>query len=663
MIEFGRDTCGNLANSENLEWLVTNGIGGFASGTIAGIMTRSYHGLLIAALQPPSGRTFLVTKLNETVFYEDEQYQLNTDRWAGGVINPIGYMHIEQFALNGSIPTWTYALGDALLEKRIWMKQGANTTFVQYKMTRGTSSMSLTAVPFVNYRRMHNTTHADSWEMQIEPLPNGLKITAYTGASPFYIQCDQASVNPDHNWHRRYFLMREANRGHNATEDHLAAGEFELSLKMGESITFVLSTEANFNINGDSELQKQHAYEQNILEKAPVLCESQPCHDSIKQLVFAADQFIVSQPLPTDPNSFTVLTGYHWFRSSTRYTILSIPGLMLTTGRAEMAGNLLRKYAFRIDQGMLPDRFVTSNRAPKYDTLDATLLYIEAIRAYYEVTKNLNFVGELYPALQDIILWLKQGTHHNIHVDSEDGLLHTGGSNIPMTWMNAQIDNWMVTPRIGKPVEINALWYNALCTMAYFAELLEENPQRYAKMAKKAKTGFSRFWNEDLGCCYDVIDTPDGNDAKLRPNQLYAVSLPHSPLTPEQQKQVVDICARKLLTSHGLRTLAPDDPAYIGQYGGDAKQRDTAYHQGTVWAGLMGPFVRAHLRVYGDITQAHSFIHPLCHQITSHGIGSVSELFNGEPPFIPQGCIAHAWGVAELLRVCHDVATFEGNGR
>ncbi|KAA3658747.1 MAG: glycogen debranching protein [Chloroflexi bacterium] len=663
MIEFGRDVCGNLANSESREWLVTNGIGGFASGTIAGIMTRSYHGLLIAALQPPSGRTFLVTKLNETVSYENEQYNLNTDRWAGGVINPIGYMHIERFALDGRIPTWTYAFGDALLEKRIWMKQGVNTTFVQYKMIRGVSPMKLTAVPFINYRRMHNTTHADGWEMQIESMSNGLKISAYTGASPFYILCNQASAKANHNWHRRYFLMREANRGHNATEDHLDAGEFNLSLQTGESATFVFSTEPNFNIDGVAEFQKQHALEQKLIEQAPVLCESQPCLGTIKQLVLAADQFIVSQPLPTDPNSFTVLDGYHWFRSSTRHTILSIPGLMLTTGRAEMAGKLLRKYAFRINQGMLPDRFVTSNRDPNYDTLDATLLYIEAIRAYYEVTKNLNFVGELYPALQDIILWLQQGTHHNIHADPEDGLLHTGGSKTPMTWMNAQIDKWMVTPRIGKPVEINALWYNALCTMAYFAELLEENPQRYAKMAKEVKTGFERFWNDDLSCCYDVIDTPDGNDAKIRPNQIYAVSLTHSPLSSEQQKHIVDICARKLLTSHGLRTLAPDDPDYIGQFGGDASQRDMAYHQGTVWASLMGPFIRAHLRVYKDISQARSFIHPLCHQISSHGVGSVSELFNGEPPFGPQGCIAHAWGVAELLRSCQDIATFEENGR
>ena len=660
MIEFGRETCGNLANSENREWLVTNGIGGFASGTIAGILTRSYHGLFIASLQPPFSRTYLVSKLNETVTYEDEQYQLNTDRWAGGVINPIGYMHIERFELNGTTPTWTYAFGDALLEKRVWMKQGANTTYVQYKMIRGTSEMKLTAVPFVNYRRMHNTTHANGWEMQIEAIPNGLKIAAYTGAAPFYVMCDGANVTKTHNWHRRYFLMREANRGHNATEDHLDIGEFEITVSAGESATFVLSTEVAFNVDGDAEFQKQKTHEQKLIAQAPVVCQKQPCQEAIKQLVLAADQFIVSQPLPADPQGFTVLDGYHWFRSSTRYTIYSIPGLMLATGRAEMAGDLLRKYAFRINQGMLPDRFITSNRNPKYDTLDATLMYIDAIRAYYEVTKNLNFVGELYPALQDIILWLKQGTHHNIHVDPDDGLLHTGNSDLPMTWMNAKIDDWLVTPRQGKPVEINALWYNALSTMAYFAELLDENPQRYAKMAKKVKTSFARFWNEELGCCLDVLDTPDGDNAQLRPNQIYAVSLPYSPLSPEQQQQVVDICARKLLTSHGLRTLATDDSSYIGQYGGDAKQRDTAYHQGTVWAGLIGPFIRAHLRIYNDINQAHSFIRPLCDQVTAFGVGSISEVFNGEPPFAPRGCIAHAWSVAELLRACQQVATYEG---
>ena len=663
MIEFGRETCGNLASSENREWLVTNGIGSFASGTIAGLLTRSYHGLLIAALQPPSGRVFLVTKLNETVTYEQAQYQLNADRWTGGVINPIGYMYIERFALEGSVPTWTYAFSDALLEKRIWMKQGVNTTFVQYKMVRGSSPLQLTAVPLVNYRRMHNTTHAEGWEMQIDTLSNGLKVTAYTGAVPFHILCDQATVTPNHDWHRRYFLMREANRGHNATEDHLNVGKFAFSLQTGESVTFILSTEISFNVDGEAELQKQHAFEQKLLAGVPQLCENQPCHDTIKQLILAADQFIVSQPLPNDPNSFTILAGYHWLRSNTRDTILSLPGLMLTTGRTDMAGKLLRKYAFHINQGMLPDRFVTSTREPKYNTLDATLWYIEVIRAYYQATQNLNFVSELYPALQDIILWLNQGTHHNIHADPEDGLLHTGNSKSPMTWMNAQIDDQMVTPRIGKPVEINALWYNALRTMAGFAKMLKENPQRYKQMAEKVKTGFGRFWDAELGYCYDVIDTPDGHDSRLRPNQIFAVSLPHSPLTPEQQKQIVDICARKLLTSHGLRTLAPDDPQYIGQYGGASRQRDTAYHQGTVWAALIGPFIRAHLRVYGDAAQAQSFVHPLCHQVTAHGVGLVSEVYNGEPPFIPDGCIAHAWSVSELLRVCQDIINLKKNGR
>ncbi|MCA9920864.1 MAG: glycogen debranching enzyme family protein [Anaerolineales bacterium] len=649
MIEFSRGTCGNLAVSENLEWLVTNGIGGFASGTVAGLLTRSYHGLLIAAFRPPSGRTYLVSKLNETVTYADKQYPINSDRWTGGVINPIGYLHIEQFALHGTTPVWTYAFGDALLEKRIWMKQNANTTFVQYKLVRGTAPLTLTAVPLVNYRSMHNVTQANNWEMAVDEVPGGIKVTAYTGATPFYLTCDKAAITTDHNWHRRFFLMREANRGHNPTEDHLNIGQFELVLQPGESTTFTLSTDMMFKVDGEAEFQKQQAHEHRLINMAASLLNESRCDDNIRQLILAADQFIVRRPLPTDPDGYTIMSGYHWLNSHTRDTIRALTGLMLVTGRAEKAGKLLRKYAFRINQGLLPDRFDSNQSESKYDTADATLLYIEAIRAFYENTQNINFVRELYPALQDIILWLNQGTHHNIHADPADGLLQAGDGKVSLTWMDDSLDGKPVTPRAGKPVEINALWYNALCTIAHFADVLGENPARYTKMAKKVKAGFGRFWNDELGYCYDVLDTENGNDSSIRPNAVYAVALHYSPLSPDQQKSVVDICARHLLTSHGLRTLAVDDRAFIGQFGGDSRQRNMAHHQGTVWASLMGLFTRAHLRVYKDRALANSFIAPLCQQTKAHGLGTIGEVFDGAPPFTPQGCIAYAWSVAELL--------------
>jgi predicted glycogen debranching enzyme len=289
--------------------------------------------------------------------------------------------------------------------------------------------------------------------------------------------------------------------------------------------------------------------------------------------------------------------------------------------------------------------------------VDLALWYFEAMRAYHAVTGDDEFVRQLFSVLADIIAQHKQGTLFNIHLDPEDGLLYAGEPGQALTWMDAKIKDWVVTPRIGKPVEINALWYNALRIMVDFAEIAEENGQEYTQMADQAAAGFGRFWNEEAGCCYDVIDTPQGNgfqnDSLLRPNQLFAVSLPHSPLTPEQQKAVVDVCAVHLLTSHGLRSLAPGQRGYIGSYGGNLQQRDSAYHQGTVWAWLMGPFVQAHLRVYNNREQARAYLRPLLQHIEGHGLGTIGEIFEGDPPFTPRGGIAQAWSVAELLRAWH----------
>jgi predicted glycogen debranching enzyme len=303
-----------------------------------------------------------------------------------------------------------------------------------------------------------------------------------------------------------------------------------------------------------------------------------------------------------------------------------------------------------IDQGMVPNHFPDHGEGPEYNAVDTTLWYIEAIRAYHAATGDDKFVRDLFPVLQDVIAWHQQGTRHNIHVDPDDGLLAAGEPGQPLTWMNARVDNQPITLRLGKPVEINALWYNALRTMADFARLFRHTGTVYETGAAKAREGFGRFWYEAGSYCYDVIDTPGGDDGSLRPNQIFAVSLPHSPLTPAQQKAVVDCCARSLLTSHGLRSLAADSPAYIGSHGGDVRQRDNAHHQGTVWGWLMGPFVQAHLRVYNDPEQARSFLQPLFHNLADHGVGTIGQIFDGDPPFASRGCIAQAWSVAEVLR-------------
>jgi predicted glycogen debranching enzyme len=645
-IEFGRSICGDLVIAQAKEWLVTNGIGGYASGTVAGLLTRRYHGLLIAALQPPLGRTLLAAKLDETVTYNASHYPLFANRWSGDIVDPLGFYHIERFHLDGTTPVWTYAFADARFIKRIWMQPGENTTYVSYYVERATSPLTFLAKALVNYRDYHGTTKGDGWNMQVERVKHGLQVTAFEGAIPFVILSKRAEVTPAHEWYQNFELSVEQYRGLGSLEDHLDVGEFKVTLAVGEAVTFVISTETEPELDGAPAFLKRQTYEQGLASLARQL----PA-----QLCLAADQFIARRPTNADADGRTILAGYHWFGDWGRDTMISLPGLTLVTGRHEVARSILRTFAQYVDQGMLPNRFPDAGEVPEYNTVDATLWYFEAIRAYFTATHDEKLLAELFPVLAEIIDWHERGTRYQIHVDPSDGLLYAGEKGVQLTWMDAKVGDWVVTPRIGKPVEINALWYNALLSMADFARLLGKQPDRYMTLANRVQESFSKFWNEDRGFCYDVIDGPDGNDDALRPNQLFAVSLNHSPLEMDHQKAVVDISGRQLLTSHGLRSLAPGEPGYIGHYGGDARQRDGAYHQGTVWAWLIGPFVSAHLRVYKDPSTARSFLEPLIHHLSDHGLGSISEIFDGDPPFTPRGCFAQAWSVAEVLRVLADI--------
>ncbi|MGD8998437.1 MAG: amylo-alpha-1,6-glucosidase, partial [Anaerolineae bacterium] len=611
MIAFGREVCGHLASAERREWLTTNGIGGYASGTIAGLLTRRYHGLLVAALDPPLGRTLLLTTLDEIVTCAGSDYPLFANRWAGGLVSPRGYVHVERFRLEGTTPVWDFACADALLEKRVWMEQGVNTTYVRYDLRRATAPLTLEIRTLVNYRDHHGNTHVQDWQMQIDSVPNGLKVTASPDAVPFYLLWSEsfegrnggAEFLPRHTWYKDYLLAAEDYRGLDACDDNLCAGHLRTTLRPGESLTLVASTSPSPNLDGMSALARRHAHEQRLLKKgngpSDVLSLSKGSSKGRRSdglswrqhLVLAADQFIVGRESPGEPSGRTIIAGYPWFGDWGRDTMISLPGLTLVTGRPDVAERILRTFARYVDRGMLPNRFPDEGERPEYNTADATLWYFEALRTYYAATDDDALLRDLFPVLQDIIEWHERGTRHNIHLDPEDGLLYAGEPGVQLTWMDAKIGEWVVTPRIGKPVEINALWYNALRIMAHFARRLGKPPDGYQKMAERACAGFARFWNEALGCCYDVLDGPEGADASLRPNQLLAVSLPYSPLDDEQQRCVVEICARHLLTSHGLRSLSPDDPAYVGHYGGNQRQRDGAYHQGTVWAWMIGPFV------------------------------------------------------------------------
>jgi len=656
-VHFGREICGNLPAAESREWLVTNGIGGFASGTIAGGMTRRYHGLLIAALQPPLGRTQLVAVLDETARYGDATYALATHRWASGAVDPQGFLYLESFRLEGATPVWTYALADALLEKRVWMVQGENTTFIHYTLSRASRPLEMDLQALVNYRDFHSLTHAGDWHMKIAPVEHGVMVLPFDTATPFYLKSAQASCEPHHEWYRDCFLPMETERGLEDREDHLFAALFRAKLNPGQSFTIVATTEATAPLDALASRTQRANHEAALLKAWQAQNEKSAANAPgwLRQLVLAPDQFIVKRSLPEEPDGRSVIAGYHWFGDWGRDTMIALPGLALATGRSEVASQILLAFARYVDAGMLPNNFPDAGGKPEYNTVDAALWYFEAVRQYFAATQDTATLQKLFPVLESMIDAHVAGTRYNIHVDSTDGLLYAGGPGIQLTWMDAKIGDWVVTPRTGKPVEINALWINALETMAQFARFLNKPADSYERLSAPAKNSFQKFWNVERNCCFDVIDVPGavktgGKDAALRPNQILTVSLPFSPLRKDQQKSVVDICAERLLTSHGLRSLAPGEPNYQGHYGGDQRSRDAAYHQGTVWGWLLGPFALAHLRVYNDRSAALRYLEPLGSHICALGLGTLAEIFDGDPPHTPRGCIAQAWTVAEILR-------------
>jgi predicted glycogen debranching enzyme len=660
---FGREVCNNFAIAKSKEWLVTNGIGGYASGTISGILTRRYHGLLVGALKPPVARTLLLTKLDETVNYNGQFYDLATNFWADGTVAPQGYLNIESFYLDGTTPVWNFALADGLLEKRIWMQRGENTTYVRYSYLRGSQPLALSLKAFVNYRDHHSKTEGKSRFSIDAYREQGLEIKAFADAASLYLLPTQSSHNNNfswsinHTWYRDYALAVEKYRGLDDTEDHLLAAIGNITLPPGDSITITASTKEVWD-EGKQENEK-YQQEQKLISLfyAQNQLETQP--KWIEQLVLAADQFIVDRPLTDSSTGKTIIAGYPWFTDWGRDTMIALPGLAIATGRYDIAQTILHTFAKYIDRGMLPNVFADAVETPEYNTVDATLWYFEAIRAYYEATADRELLAELFPLLTEIIDWHIKGTRYNIKMD-HDGLLYAGESGVQLTWMDAKVEDWVVTPRIGKPIEVNALWYNALTCMVYFSEILGKNAQKYQEMVNQTRSHFAKFWYEEGGYCYDVIDSPGGNDPSFRPNQIFAVSLPcrgeqpfsptKSPLQPSQQKMVVDKVGQKLLTSYGLRSLSTEHLDYVGIYSGNQLQRDGSYHQGTTWGWLIGHFVQAHLQVYNHPELARSFLLPIANHLQDGCVGSVSEIFDGDVPFAPRGCFAQAWSVAEVLR-------------
>ena len=647
MLDWGREFVREPDAADAREWLSTNGLGGFAAGTVSGRLARRYHGLLIAALAPPLSRTLLVTKTEDIATYGGQAFALSADRWADGTLAPRGDHLIERFRLDGTVPVWTYACAAARVERRVWMEQGANTTYVTYRLVRGAEPLELALRVLVNYRDYHALTRAGTWRMRVEPVADGVRVTAFDGARPVLVLAEGAAVAPAHVWYHGVRLPLEAERGLDADEDHLHAATVTARVAPGDALTLVLSAETAPDRDGTAAWRRHRDHEEAVLgawHRHPRGTAASP--EWIERLVLAADQFIVRR----GTDGLSVIAGYPWFGDWGRDTMVSLPGLTLVTGRSESTRRILTTFAGFVDRGMLPNRFPGAGDVPEYNTVDAALWFIEAVRAYDEATKDDTTLAALLPALEAIVHGYREGTRYGIREDPTDHLIFAGEPGVQVTWMDAKIGDRVITPRVGKAVEVNALWYNALCAMRGFAQRLGRPTGSWESLAERVQTGFDRFWNGAAGCCFDVLDGPEGHDASIRPNQIFAVSLPASPLPAARQRQVVDACARRLATSYGLRSLDPDDPRYCGRYLGDPQGRDGAYHQGTAWAWLMGPFALAYFRVYQDRETALALLAPLAQHLGDAGLGSVSEIFDGAAPHVPRGCPQQAWSVAEALR-------------
>lgn len=652
LIQIGSESCADFDSATRREWLVTNGSGGFAAGTVAGANTRRYHGLLVAALSPPVGRTVLVAKVDATAHYLGRDYALGANEYADGTLAPQGYQLIVSFRLEGNLPVWVYALGDALLEQRVFMAHGKNTSYLQLRLLRASAPLQLELRPLLAYRDYHSHNHG-SWDFDTRQLDDGVEIVAFSGARPYRLRRDRGEFHPGNAWHWNFQHRVEASRGLDATEDLFQPGIFSVTLASGEQATLVASAESAADRRADDALAAEQQRQQELLSVAPA---GQP--DWIRQLVLAADQYIVQR----GSGGQTVIAGYPWFADWGRDTMIALPGLTLATGRQAIAARILTTFAAHVSEGMLPNRFPDDGEAAEYNTVDATLWYFHAVASYLEASGDDATVRSLYPVLADIVDHHLRGTRYNIHVDPADGLLYAGEPGVQLTWMDAKVGDWVVTARIGKPVEINALWHNALVVMADLAARFADDnaEQRYQEMARGVAEQFrQRFWYADGGYLFDVIDGPEGDyfdgagrrhDTSLRPNQLFAVSLPPALLGKHEARAVVDVCARHLYTPVGLRSLDYRDPRYVAHYGGSPLDRDGAYHQGTVWTWLLGPFVTAHYRVYGDPTAARAWLDGIAAHLFDACLGNISEICDAEPPHSPRGCPAQAWGVAEILR-------------
>ncbi len=646
MINFDSEICTSYEAASKREWLETNGIGGFASSTISGANTRRYHGLLTAATRPPLGRVTMLAKFEEVVTIDGKSFELSANCFSGAIA-PDGYQYLKNFRLD-PFPIWTFEIAGIEIEKKIFMVDGQNTTVCQWEVKNKSQSANRKAQielkPLLSFCDYHHLQRENAeFDLHYETSDYLVTVKPYAAMPALYFAHNAVSVEDTGEWYRNFEYAIEKERGFDYTEDLFQP--CALRFDLNEKAFVVVSTD------GKSFPPVENLEKAEIERRENLIKDANETDDFTKQLVLAADQFIVSRG-----TGKTIIAGYPWFSDWGRDTMIALNGLTLATNRPEIAKSILLEFSAHISEGMLPNRFPDAGDTPEYNNVDATLWYFEAIRAYVEATKDYEFVRKnLYKKLVDIILWHIKGTRYQIKIDEADGLLYAGDASVQLTWMDAKIGDFVVTPRTGKAVEIQALWYNALCVMADFAGIFGDwtDEQGYLELAKKAKLSFDElFWNKTENCLFDVVDGAN-KDAAVRPNQIFAVSLPHAILTDEAKtRAVVEKVEAELLTSVGLRSLSPKDSNYCPIYVGSPFDRDSSYHQGTVWAWLIGGFVDAYRRVFPEnkarIAQIIEGFQP---HLREAGLGQISEIFDADAPHLPRGCPAQAWSVAEVLRI------------
>jgi predicted glycogen debranching enzyme len=647
-LRYGRELTSDYASIETREWLVTNGIGGYAAGSFSGINTRGYHGSLVAALDPPVGRTLMLAGLVEEVTVGAETVPISALRWQDGTVAPDGRAVLQAVSLTGTTPRWHMATARFGLERTVTMDRGANVTRVTWTSVWSEGPMTLKVGVLADFRDYHSRSFASDLPPAITVEDSGFRVAGPDGHD-LCVALEGARIALGGTYYRGFDLAQERARGLTDFEDHLHVGDLTVTLAPGASVQLVVSVGAPLPPDPMA-VAKTERHERQLLERFDAAA---PHHgrapDWVRTLVLAADQFVVDRRLADGSTGKTVIAGYPWFADWGRDTMISLPGLTLTTGRPEVAADILRAFAEVVDGGLIPNRFPDGGTQPEYNTVDATFWFIDATRQHLEATSDLAFAVTLLPVLERIVDALQAGTRYGIGIDG-DGLIRAGEEGVQLTWMDAKVGDWVVTPRRGKPVEVNALWISNLRFLVDLSGRAGRDPARYEALLARAVEGFERFWNLEADMPYDVIDGPEGHESAIRPNMIFAALARCGVFTPERRRRIVDVVAQRLLTPAGLRSLAPGAEGYRPSYGGDQTARDGAYHQGTVWAWLIGPFIEAHLDAYGDPSHAAALLAPMADQLGLGCLGTINEIFDADPPHSPCGCVAQAWTVAQTLR-------------